>query len=69
MVLFRRRGTEGRMAEVSAMKQSSLTIVVVLLVVLGGPNGGPDDVEPVRPFDIKHYQGRSYVSTTASSAA
>ena len=60
MVLFRRRGTEGRMAEVSAVKQSSLTIVVVLLVVLGGCNGRPDNVEPVRPFDIKRYQGVWY---------
>ena len=39
------------------MKQSSLTFVVVLLVILGGCTGRPDGVEPVRPFDVQRYGG------------
>jgi apolipoprotein D and lipocalin family protein len=45
------------MAEVSPVKQSSLTFVVVLLVILGGCTGRPDGVEPVRPFDVQRYGG------------
>lgn len=39
------------------MKQSSLTFVVALLVVLGGCASRPDGVEPVRPFDVQRYKG------------
>ena len=58
MVLFRRGGTEGRMAGVSAVKQSSLTYVVALLLILGGCTGHPDGVDPVRPFDVQRYGGK-----------
>jgi hypothetical protein len=56
MVLFRRLGTEGRVAEVSALKQSSLTYVVALLLILGGCAGRPDGVDPVRQFDVQRYE-------------
>ena len=58
MVLFRRGGTEGRMAEVSAVKQSSLMYVVALLLILGGCTGRPDGVYPVRPFDVQRYESK-----------
>ena len=58
MVLFRRGGAEGRMAEVSAVKQSCLTYVVALLLILGGCTGRPDGVYPVRPFDVQRYEGK-----------
>lgn len=48
------------MAKVSPVKQSSLTFVVALLVILGGCTSRPDGVEPVTPFDISLYQGVWY---------
>jgi len=45
------------MAEVSPVKQYSLTFVVALLVILGGCTSRPDGVEPVRPFDVLRYRG------------
>jgi len=45
------------MAEVSPVKQSSLTFVVALLVILGGCTSRPDGVEPVSPFDVQRYKG------------
>ncbi|WP_368413516.1 lipocalin family protein [Dongia sp.] len=45
------------MAEVSAVKRSIPTFLLVLLIVFGGCTGRPDGVEPVHPFDIQHYKG------------
>jgi len=51
------------MAEVSPVKQSSLTFVVALLVILGGCTSRPDGVEPLSPFDVQRYKGEWFEIT------
>ena len=42
------------------MRNTGLTIPLIVLLVLGGCTGRPDDVEPVTSFDINRYTGVWY---------